>query len=245
MEHALHKGAPKARPSSVVAQPTEMDCDLIATTLAKQCHLNVLARVLNSTEVLPTVLAHQPDLVFMSARLQDGPFAGLDAARSLHNAGSPSKIIMLLETSDRDLVVESFRHGARGVFALNGSANHLARCVSCVLGGEIWADSTQLGYVMEAFARTSGLMHKPPQALRSLTKREDEVLRLIAAGLTNKEIGEQLKLNQNTVKNYVSDIFQKLGLSTRVEVVLHFFSKQQQHPMRFNTEDETTKKFGT
>jgi DNA-binding NarL/FixJ family response regulator len=244
MASPLHKGAAKVRATSVVAQATEMDCHLIATTLEQQCHVDVLARVVNSAEVLPAVVAQQPDFVMISVRLQDGPFAGLSAAKMLQSAGTHCKIIILLDTSDPALVIESFRCGARGVFTQEDSANHLARCVSAVLRGEIWATSAQLGYVIDAFSRTSGSLHKHSQALQTLTKREAEVLQLMAAGLTNREIAEQLKLNQNTVKNYASDIFQKLGLTSRIEVVLRYFSRQQDIST-FELPDESAKKFGT
>ena len=234
----------KIKKTAVVAQPSQMDCQLLANAIERQCRLSIVASAVTSADVLGAVHQNTPDLVVIGARLQDGDYAGLKVTRTLQKCNGKSSILMLLDSDDRDLVVESFRCGATGVFTRAGSSRQLCECITAVLQGKIWASNTQMKWVVEALAQTDTPVLVSSKNLRSLTKREDEVLRLLAAGSSNREIGERLELNENTIKNYVSGIFHKLGVSSRIELVLYFFSEQERRP---NGEDAdmSIRNFGT
>jgi DNA-binding NarL/FixJ family response regulator len=234
----------KIKKTAVVAQASQMDCQLLANAVERQCHLSIVACVVNSADVLGAVQQERPDLVVIGARLQDGAYAGLKVAKNLQKSKATSSILMLLDADDRELVVESFRCGAMGVFTRASSSRQLCECITAVLQGKVWATNTQMKYVVEALAQTQAPVRISSKRLRSLTKREDEVVRLLAAGLSNREVGERLNLNENTIKNYVSGIFQKLGVSSRVELVLYFFSEQGNPPIDEDA-DMPTRNFGT
>lgn len=234
----------KIKKTAVVAQASQMDCQLLANAIERPCRLSIVASAINSADVLGAVQQNTPDLVVIGTRLQDGGYAGLKVAKSLQKCNGKSSILMLLDADDRELVVESFRCGAMGVFTRDGSSRQLCQCITAVLQGKIWASNTQMKWVVEALAQTDAPILVSSKSLRSLTKREDEVVRLLAAGSSNREIGERLDLNENTIKNYVSSIFQKLGVSSRIELVLYFFSEQER---RHNGEDAdiSIQNFGT
>lgn len=97
----------------------------------------------------------------------------------------------------------------------------LRRCVEQIHAGQIWANSSELGEVVEAFRQLAPMRIVNADGLRLLTKREEDVVRLVAEGLQNREIASKLKLSDNTVKNYLFHIFDKLGISSRVELVLY------------------------
>jgi DNA-binding NarL/FixJ family response regulator len=105
----------------------------------------------------------------------------------------------------------------------------LAKCIQCVASGQVWASSSELHYVLEALSE-SGV----PAGLNFdgglLSARETDVVRCVTEGLTNREIAQRLSLTEHTVKNYLFRIFDKLGVSSRVEVVLYAFRNGKAAP---------------
>lgn len=146
--------------------------------------------------------------------------------------------IILLDRTDPELVVNAFRAGARGVYARSESdIGMLCKCIRRVAEGQVWADSTQLQYLLEAFSNSQpeGNAVKD-RGLLLLTAREEEVVRLVAEGMGNREIAQHLNLSEHTVKNYMFRIFEKLGFSNRVELVLYAIARLNQNPPRVHTE---------
>jgi DNA-binding NarL/FixJ family response regulator len=144
------------------------------------------------------------------------------AIRELAETHPEVKSVLLLPASERDLVIDAFRAGAKGVFCSGqNGVKMLCMCVTRVHEGQIWANSSELGYVIEAFSHTSSLRTVNADGMRLLTDREEHIVRLVADGLTNREIALQLNLSEHTVKNYLFRMFDKLGVSSRVELVLY------------------------
>ncbi len=120
------------------------------------------------------------------------------------------------------LIADAFRARARGVFCLSQSTTKLLhRCVEQVHAGQIWANSSELSEVIEAFSQLAPMRVVNSDGMRLLTKREEDVVRLVAEGLQNREIAKELELSEHTIKNYLFHIFDKLGVSSRVELVLY------------------------
>ena len=128
---------------------------------------------------------------------------------------------MLLDSSDRAQVIESFRAGARGVFCRTESLKQLAKSIRCVHEGEIWASHVEMDFLVEAVAEPAPLTFLSANVHALLSARELDVVRCVAEGLNNREIAQRLTLREHTVKNYLFRIFDKLGVSSRVEVVLY------------------------
>ena len=128
---------------------------------------------------------------------------------------------MLLDCARRDLVLEAFRVGARGVFCRSDPLKMLPRCVRSVHGGQVWANAEQIGFVFDAFAEAPVTRLVSAEGEPLLSAREQQVVRFVAEGLGNREIATELNLSEHTVKNYMFHIFNKLGISSRVELVLY------------------------
>ncbi len=121
------------------------------------------------------------------------------------------RIIVLLNSPERAVVVEGFRVGADGVFSRNEPFEMLCRCIRAVYRGQIWARSEQLRFVIEAIPQSDARTIKNANGAKLLTKREEELAQLVAEGLTNRDISRQLNLTEHTVRNYLFRIFNKIG----------------------------------
>jgi DNA-binding NarL/FixJ family response regulator len=128
---------------------------------------------------------------------------------------------MMIDSCERDIVIEAFRRGAHGVISRDELFETLCECVWAVHQGQIWVRAEELHFLVDALIESA-----PPRTLNTkgvapLTKQEQGVVRLVAKGLTNRDIARQLSLSENTVKNYVFRVFDKLGTSNRTELALY------------------------
>jgi len=170
---------------------------------------------------------HKPGAVLIAASLSDGPLTGFRALRDLRDSSPAARVVVLLDERDRELVVDAFRAGARGLFFRADSAENLGKCISAVANGEIWASSADLEFLLEALTRVAPLRPMDSHGKALLTSREEQVVALVADGMSNREIAQQLLLSEHTVKNYMFRIFDKLGVSSRVEVLLYALSHRE------------------
>jgi DNA-binding NarL/FixJ family response regulator len=202
-----------------------MASELLAGAFKRHSSFQVVARAATSVEVLEAVQSTPVDVALISATLQDGPLSGLGALRQLRECRPDVKSVILLDSPEPHLVVDAFRAGAKGVFCTSHSEfKMLCKCVERVHAGQIWANSGELSNVMEIFAELAPLRVVNADGLRLLSKREEDVVRLLAEGLGNRDIARELNLSEHTIKNYLFHIFDKLGVSSRVEVVLYALS---------------------
>lgn len=178
-----------------------------------------------SDETTKEAVRARPDVALISASLADGPFAGYSVLRSLRTHEVSIRTVLLLEDCECDLVVDAFRAGARGVFMRSEPSSRLPRCIQSVHEGQIWASTRELEYLVGAVASAKPFRTITANGRNILSKREDEVVALVADGLTNREVSERLRLSEHTVKSYLFKIFEKLGVSTRVELVLYALSE--------------------
>jgi DNA-binding NarL/FixJ family response regulator len=178
----------------------------------------------SSEAIIGGLAAHKADVALISEELQDGPQAGVKVLQNLQNFHkTPS--IMLLQNSNPERVISAFRGGARGIFYRTHSLKALSKCIRVVHRGQIWANNEDLEHLISALSRTKPLCIENPEGMQLLTRREEEVVHLIADGLKNREIAQQLKVTEHSVRNYIYRIFEKLGVSSRVELILYIFSR--------------------
>jgi DNA-binding NarL/FixJ family response regulator len=149
----------------------------------------------------------------------------LSLVRWLHVTHPTVAPVLLVEGYDRDLVVNAFRAGARGLFLFNHAPfRTLCKCIVTVAKGQIWINSQQMHYVLEALSGVQTLRVVSASGKPLLTPREEQVVALVADGQTNREVAAELGLSEHTIKKYLLRIFDKLGISTRVELVLYAVS---------------------
>jgi DNA-binding NarL/FixJ family response regulator len=144
------------------------------------------------------------------------------AMKQVHLLYPEAGKILLSESYDRELVVAAFRSGARGIFCVaNTHLRMLCRCIQRVAEGQIWANSEQLHFLLELVSEVPSLHVTDSKGWPLLTPREEQVVGLVAEGLSNRDIAHELKLSVHTVKKYLFRIFDKVGVSSRVELAIH------------------------
>jgi len=210
-----------------VADASAMACQLMVRALEQSRQpIKVVGAAMESVEILKGLAENPSDVAIISADLKDRPNTGLSVVREARVSYPHTRIIVLVDSPERALVVEGFRAGADGVFSRDESFEMLCKCIRSVYGGQIWARSDQLRFVTEALAKGDPQPIKGANGTRLLTKREEELVQLVAEGLTNRDIARQLNLTEHTVRNYLFRIFNKLGTSNRLELALYVIKQR-------------------
>jgi DNA-binding NarL/FixJ family response regulator len=139
--------------------------------------------------------------------------------------------VLLAEREDREPVVNALRAGAKGIFLFTeASFPMLCKCIHCVFRGQIWINSQQTNYVLDALSEVPMLRVVNSNGRSLLTPREEQVVALVADGLTNRGVADELGLSEHTIKKYLLRIFDKVGISSRVELVLYAMSHGENRP---------------
>ncbi len=212
----------------LAADSTSMGTQLLVEALARDAQFQMIESPSNRESILNLTKREKPQVVVISAKLGEDRRAGLELLRELRAQPAPPRVIMLLDSSERGAVIEAFRTGAQGVFCRTEPFQLLAKCIQCVNAGQVWASSAELHFVLEALTQPA-LAHFAKNGGSVLSAREIDVVRCVAEGLTNRETAQRLKLTEHTVKNYLFRIFDKLGVSSRVEVVLYALGSGTAH----------------
>ncbi len=139
--------------------------------------------------------------------------------------------VLLAESGDRDIVVTALRAGAKGIFLFAETPfPMLCKCIDCVFRGQIWLNSEQMNYALDSLAEVPTLRVVNSTGRSLLTPREEQVVALVADGLTNRGVATELGLSEHTIKKYLLRIFDKVGISSRVELVLYAMSHGEHRP---------------
>jgi two-component system, NarL family, nitrate/nitrite response regulator NarL len=215
----------------LIADNHPMGAQLLADALRRSHRFGFVLAAHRAEDVAATLAEAPLDVALISADFEGDPGRGFKLAQEIQAASSDTKVVMLLDIPDRDSVVQAFRSGCSGVFCRARSAKELPKCIACVHAGQIWANSQELAFVLTALREPQPLRVVNSTGIPLLTKREMAVVQCVAEGLTNREAAAQLNLSEHTVKNYMFRIFDKLGVSSRVELILYVASQLQSEPV--------------
>ena len=198
------------------------DCLVVSALkmiLEAQPDFEIAATAEDGSAALTLYREHQPDVLLMDIRMKE--MSGLDAAEQILREFPEAKILLLTTFSDDEYIIKALRTGARG-YLLKQDYQNIAPAIRAVNSG-------QNVFGSEIISKLPDLIRKPPAfayAAHDISDRELDIIRLIAEGLSNKEIAAQLFLSEGTVRNYLSSILDKLGLRDRTQVAVFYLQKR-------------------
>ena len=180
-------------------------------------NITIVGEAHNGTECIKQLNKLKPDVLLLDLRMPDKD--GLAVLEEVNFDNLPTRVVVLTAAEDDRDVVRAMRLGARGVVLKQSATDLLVQSIHRVHAGEIWLDNRMTAEVMKAFSHSSesGLRSERPL----LTDREKEIVQHVAQGFRNKEIAEKLFISEQTVKNHLHNIFDKLGVSDRLELALY------------------------
>jgi two-component system nitrate/nitrite response regulator NarL len=211
----------------LIADDSRMSCHLLKSAIMRSRFVfDVIACATTRIEILQFLKTGQVDIALVNQDLADGPFMGFQIVNELRVSFPKTRVVLLLKSVPDDMIVDAFRSGAKGVFCRAEPLPSLCKCIRSVHQGQIWANSEQLHLLLEALISATPLRAANFQGRSLLTRREDEVVNLVTDGLSNKAIGQNLGITEHTVSNYLFKIYDKLGISSRVELVLYTLTRR-------------------
>ena len=206
----------------LVADSSRMQAQLLTSALRRRAEFRVTTCAMDMSSLLHAAASKTPRVALLSPNPAVSPAENMAALRQFHLAHPEINKVLLVESSSRALVTSAFRSGARGIFELSdASLRLLSRCIQRVAEGQAWINTEQMNCLLDLISEVPSLRVFNTLGKQLLTPREEQVAALVAEGLGNREIARELNLSQHTIKKYLLRIFDKIGISTRVELVLY------------------------
>ena len=209
----------------VVADDHPIFRDGLCRLLALEEDFNIVAQAQDGREVLQVLQEHEPDILLLDLKMPN--LDGLATLQKLQASRNRTKVIVLTASEDKNEFVQAVKFGTSGIVLKQTATELLIKSIRKVHAGEIWLDSNTTAAVMRQFssadegapavAQTSGR----DRERSPLSQREREIVSLVAQGFKNKEMAEKMFISEQTVKNHLHNIFDKLGVSDRLELALY------------------------
>jgi len=205
-----------------IADDQELVRSGVRLILEGEADMQVVGEARNGQEATELVKRERPDVLLLDIRMPGED--GIAAARQILALGIPIRVLMLTTFDLDDYVYEALRAGASGFLLKDMSGEDIVSCVrQAARGADSLLAPALTRRLVERFAGSQPPLRVSSTALRDLTNREAEVLRLLARGLTNAEIGAQLSIGETTVKTHVARLLMKLDLRDRVQAVIYAY----------------------
>jgi DNA-binding NarL/FixJ family response regulator len=199
-----------------------MQAQLLTSALRRRSEFCISTCQVDIASILQSVASTPAKVFVLSLNRSVSVASQMAALRRVHLCHPAVAKVLLVDAYDRDLVVSAFRSGARGVFCISSTYFRLlCRCIQRVSEGQVWANAEQMRFLLDLISEVPSLRVLNSHGRQILTPREEQVVALVAEGLSNRDTARELKLSEHTVKKYLFRIFDKLGISSRVELVLY------------------------
>ncbi len=200
--------------------------DGLCRLLALEDDFEVVAQAQDGKQVLDLLQERQPDILLLDLKMPG--LDGLGTLQRLQATKSRTKVIVLTASEDKNEFVQAMKLGTCGIVLKQTATELLIKSIRKVYEGEIWLDSQTTAAIMRQFAAPDEAPQPAPAAPSGrdrerspLSQREREIVALVAQGFKNKEMAEKMFISEQTVKNHLHNIFDKLGVSDRLELALY------------------------
>jgi DNA-binding NarL/FixJ family response regulator len=210
----------------VIADDHPIVRDGLKKLLSLEDDLEVVGEAGDGREVLERVQELEPDVLLLDLRMPN--LDGLAALQALQQANRNTKVIILTASEDKNEFVQAMKLGCSGIVLKQTAPDLIVKSIRKVNAGEIWLDSNTTAAVMRQFSTATEFAaanHTKARERSPLSQREREIVALVAQGYKNKEMAEKMFISEQTVKNHLHNIFDKLGVSDRLELALYAIHK--------------------
>lgn len=203
----------------VIADDHAMFREGVRKLLELEPELRVIGEAADGEEAVRVVRQVNPHILLLDLSLPK--LTGLEVLREVSKLGVQTRTIVVTADIEREQIVEALQLGAHGVVLKHSSLDLLLKCIRCVNVGQYWVGQESVLDLIHA-VRQMNPTQAPTVAKQDfgLTSRERQVIALVGAGYTNKDLGRKLGISENTAKHHLTNIFDKLGVSNRLELVL-------------------------
>jgi two-component system, NarL family, nitrate/nitrite response regulator NarL len=203
----------------LIADDVRLFRDALSLLLKTEPSFEVVGYAANGDETIPLAARLKPDVLLLDLVMPH--MGGLETLRALSAAQIPVRTILLAGAIERPDVLIALQLGARGIILKNASPELLFKSIHVVMAGQYWVDATAVADVISAFRKAPPTTADTTAPAKfGLTRRELEIVIAVAAGESNREISRRLKISQETVKHHLTNIYNKVGASTRVELAV-------------------------
>jgi two-component system nitrate/nitrite response regulator NarL len=196
----------------------------VKNMLVEKDGFQVVGEAADGDEAITQTLELQPDILLLDVQMPRLP--GLEAMRAIMNGNAVVNILLLTSTITTQQIIEALHIGARGIVLKDALANHLQAAIRTVYGGDYWIGGKRVVNLVSALHDLMQQAAVPQHKTYGLTPRELEVVGSIVEGCSNRDIAKQFSLSEETVKRHLSNIFDKTGVSTRLELALFAIAHQ-------------------
>ncbi len=220
----------------LIGDESMMACELLRAAFKRFSHqFDVAGCEVSVSGVARCISQGRADVALISADLGDGRLMGLEALRTLHPSHPATRIVILFDSWHDDLIIHAFRAGARGVFCRAEPFDRLRKCIRSVYEGQVWANSQQLQLLLETLTNALPARIVDARGFDLLTKREAQLVQLVSQGMPTREISSKLGISEHTVSNYLFRIYNKVGVSNRIELALCAIKQREDERLKLRT----------
>jgi DNA-binding NarL/FixJ family response regulator len=203
--------------------------DGLKRLLESERDFKVVGEACDGVEAVKLVRQLKPEILLLDLAMPRRP--GLEALREMSTDTTGVRVILLTAAAEKDQIVEALQLGARGVVLKDSATQILLKSIRAVMDGEYWVGRESVSNLVQYLRGLVGSSSNVARQRRyGLTPRELEIVSAVVAGYANKEIAEHFKISEDTVKHHLSNIFDKVGVSTRLELAL--FAVNQALPFK-------------
>ena len=191
----------------------------VKNMLLSEPGFEVVGEARDGDEAITQTLEHEPDILLLDLAMPRLP--GLEAMRAIMTKSPRVKIVLLTSTISTQQIIEALQIGARGIILKDSVAGDLSQALRAVLGGDYWIGGERVANLLKALQELQAQAAAVPERKTyGLTPRELEVVTCIVEGCSNRDIATQFSISEETVKRHLSNVFDKTGVSTRLELAL-------------------------
>ncbi len=213
----------------VIADDHPIFRDGLKRLLESERDFKVVGEACDGVEAVKMVRQLKPEILLLDLAMPRRP--GLEALREMSTDNTGVRVILLTAAAEKDQIVEALQLGARGVVLKDSATQILLKSIRAVMDGEYWVGRESVSNLVQYLRGLVGSSSNVARHRRyGLTPRELEIVSAVVAGYANKEIAEHFKISEDTVKHHLSNIFDKVGVSTRLELAL--FAVNQALPFK-------------